>query len=650
MQTASGFETYEQALKDGLKPDPPLRVDEWAEAHMVIPEDSGAAEPGKYRLSRTPFAREVMRALSPEHPARHVVVKGASQLLKTQCGLNWMCALIDQKPTNFLMVQPTDHLARRVASRFDKITKAIPRLRAKVASQKSRDKRNTMNTKEFKGGTAWFLSGRSASNLAEVSVGATWADEIDRIVRELKGEGDPVELLPKRQATFGKKAKSYWTSSPTEDGASRIDELERLGDRQRLYVPCPHCQEMQVLEWENLHYDLAEERAWYVCGANGCVIEEHYKPWMLARYEWRATATPTPGWVSFEISYLYAPLGWDSWLALAKEYETARAHQANGDREKMQVFYNTRLARCWSVTSTRVQPAELMARAEHYPIGKAPGKALAITAFVDVQGYRLEAQVCGWGPGPTGLECWVLSTHVLLGDPTLPDVWQDLDALLTTPVRHASGALLTIEAVGVDSGDGDSTWEVYEFCRPRRRRFVNGKMQRVVPTKGASTPRKPIIATKPSKIDYTYRGRAAIGGVELWMIGADTAKDWVFNRLALDGQIAIHTCAEFPLAFYEQVLSEAKVTRWVGGRKRQRYEPVTKGIRNEQLDMLVGNLAMAQFLGLHTHTAERWQRIAEAMKQVDLLATIESPGEDDGSVAVVPVAAPAERPRFYIPV
>lgn len=650
MHTACGFTAYENALKEGLLPDPPLRVDEWAEAHMVIPEDSGAAEPGKYRISRTPFAAAVMRALSPEHPARHVVVKAGSQLMKTQVGLNWACAMIDCQPSNMIILEPTEKLAKRVSARVDKVVRAIPRLRAKVATAKSRDKRNTMDTKEFRGGTLWILTGRSAANLSETPAKYTYADEVDRIIRELKGEGDPVELLTKRQGTFGKKAKSYWTSSPTEDGTSRIDELYRLGDQQRLYVPCPHCQEMQHLEWENLKYDLAEQRAWYVCSASGCVIEEHYKPWMLERGEWRATATATPGWVSFELSFLYAPLGWDSWLALAKEYETARVHEANGDREKMQVFYNTRLARCWSVTSTRVKPTELMAKAEHYPVGKAPARALIVTAFVDVQGYRLEAQVCGWGPGPTGLECWVLSTHVLLGDPTLPDVWGELDQLLTTPVRHASGAALTIEAIGIDSGDGDSTSEVYEFCRTRRRRFVGGRMQRVVPTKGASSPRKPIIANKPSKQDYTYRGRAALGGVELWMIGTDTAKDWIFNRFALEGRVAIHTCSEFPLGFYEQVLSEAKVTEWVKGRKRQRYAPIAKGIRNEQLDMLVGNLAMANFLGLHTHTAERWERIGDGLRQQDLLAEIESPAEAAEGGALVPLAAPAADRRFYIPV
>jgi phage terminase large subunit GpA-like protein len=358
--------------------------------------------------------------------------------------------------------------------------------------------------------------------------------------------------------------------------------------------------------------------------------------------------------VSFTISFLYAPLGWDSWLTLAQEYLTAQHEQEAGDSEKMQVFWNTRLARCWSAVSTRIGPAELMAKAEHYPVGIAPARALVVTGTVDVQGFRLEAQIVGWGPGPTGLEAWVISTHVLLGDPTLPEVWRDLDALLMTPIRHATGAIMPIAAVGIDSGDGDSASEVYEFVRPRKRRFVAGQMQRVLAIKGASQARKPIIAGKPSKIEYNYRGRQMPGGVELWMIGTDTAKDWVFNRLALEHQIAIHTPAEFPLGFYEQVLSEAKITRWVGGRKRQRYELLKKGLRNEQLDMLQYNLAMAHYLGLHTHTAERWKRIEATLRQADLLTEIAPEPEralpaTPALAAPIPAPALPSSPRFYIP-
>ena len=70
----------------------------------------GAAEHGKYHTSRTPYAREVMRCLSPAHPCRRVVVMGASQMLKTQVALNWMGALIHMAPGNIMALEDKDSL------------------------------------------------------------------------------------------------------------------------------------------------------------------------------------------------------------------------------------------------------------------------------------------------------------------------------------------------------------------------------------------------------------------------------------------------------------------------------------------------------------------------------------------------------------
>lgn len=621
----NGLDAYQVSFQSGLKPDPPLWVDEWADAWMMIPAELGSAEPGRYRTARTPFARDVMRALSPEHPARSVVVKGASQLLKTQVGLNWACAMIAGAPANMIILQPTDKLAKRVSSRFDKTAAAVGPVRTRLAAKKSRDNRNTMDTKEFRGGTLWILTGRSASNLSEASARYVYADEVDRILRELKGEGDPISLLEKRQSTFGRKAKSYYTSSPTEEGSSRIDELYRQGNQHRLWVPCPHCGEFQTLEWENLHADPDQRKAWMVCTANGCIIEEHAKPWMLERHEWRAQCPGDGETWSYEISYLYAPLGWDSWYKLTTEHRDAAEAQEKGDAEKMQVFWNTRLARCWTIVATRVKPQELMDRAEDYRRGIAPAGVCLLTAACDVQANRIECQILGWGMGQTGLEAWLINTHIVYGDPTLPDVWADLDEILKTPIEHINGAMLYPRTVCIDSGDGDSTQEVYEFVRTRKARFFGGVRQTVIAVKGASTARKPIIAGRPSKVEYSHRGKPIPGGAEVWLIGTDTAKDWLFNRLALPGQTAIHTSKDFPIETYEQILSEAKTTRWERGKKHRRYELIKRGARNEQLDMLVYNLAAAHYLGLPTYTAARWSRLAAELAQVDLLVSVQDP-------------------------
>ena len=154
---ANGFLAFQQGFSAGLMPDPVLWVDEWADEHMRIPAGNGA-EPGPYRTSRTPYAREVMRCLSPAHPCRRVVVMGASQLLKTQVALNWMGASIHLAPGNMLALEPSLSLAKRLSGRIGKTISEVPVLRERVSAPRSRDSRNTLDTKEFNGGTLFINS------------------------------------------------------------------------------------------------------------------------------------------------------------------------------------------------------------------------------------------------------------------------------------------------------------------------------------------------------------------------------------------------------------------------------------------------------------------------------------------------------------
>src|SRR5690606_22303683 len=292
IQYADGAEQYRSGYLRGLQPDPELWIDQWADEYMRIPRDTGAAEPGPYRTDRTPYAREPMRCLSPGHPAKRVVTMVASQLMKTQIALNWIGGCIHMAPANILMLLPSLSLAKRVSGRVGKTIDATPVLRERVASPRSRDARNTMDTKEFEGGTLFATTAGSASNLAEVAARFIYGDEVDRWDIDVDNEGDPIELAETRGSTFGRNAKFYFSSSPTLKGVSRIHDLFIQSDQRHYYVPCPHCAEMQVLEWENLKYSDGYSRGDYLCCSPECgaLIEEHHKGEMLAKGEWRAHA------------------------------------------------------------------------------------------------------------------------------------------------------------------------------------------------------------------------------------------------------------------------------------------------------------------------------------------------------------------------
>ncbi|MCG8991807.1 phage terminase large subunit family protein [Laribacter hongkongensis] len=628
---ADGFTAYRDGFSSGLMPDPALWVDEWADQFQRIPVESGAAEAGKYRTARTPYAREVMRVLSPGHPCRRVVVMGASQMLKTQVFLNWMGAVIHMAPGNMLALEPSLNLAKRLSSRIEKTISAVEPLQQKVAPARSRDSKNTVDTKEFSGGTIYITTAGSAANLAEVPARYLYGDEIDRWERNLNAEGDPVDLAENRTTTFGRNAKIYYSSSPTLEGGSRIKDLHDQGDQRQYHVPCPHCGTMQVLRFEQLAWNAGQTEAHYVCPENGCCIEEHHKTAMLAAGEWRASAQGDGETVSFHIDAMYMPLGWVSWTSLKKQHDKASQALKDGDPDPMQVFYNTRLARVWDNAVDRTRGAELMARAEDYALRTIPPGVLKLTAAVDVQANRLELLVKGWGEG---MENWVIDHSIIMGDPALDDTWERLDAELLAEFVHPCGKVMRIDATGIDTG-GRHTHEVYQFCRLR-------KWRNVLALKGASQPNKPVISQRASSMDVNWRGTVQKGGVELWHIGTDTAKDWIYNRFKLlSGPGATHFSRDLPEEFYDQLTAERKLVRFVKGHAVTSWTKA-KTERNEVLDLSVYNLAMAHHLGLHRLQQREWAALRAQYSQTSLFeAAAIRPPVEPAREPIAPAAQPA---------
>jgi len=612
-ENPNGAEVYREAYFRGLRPDPSLWVDQWADEYMRIPRDAGAAEPGKYRTSRTPYAREPMRCLSPAHPCKRVVTMVASQLMKTQIALNWIGGLIHMVPSNILTLLPSLSLAKRVSSRISKTIKATPVLSERVAANRSRDSRNTMDTKEFEGGSLYVTTAGSAANLAELSARYIYGDEIDRWDVDVGEEGDPIELAETRGSTFGRNAKFYFSSSPTIKGASRIADLFEASDQRYYYVPCPHCGHMQTLEWENLLYSADFNVVHYKCAASGLdcdvLIEEHHKGQMLARGEWRSHAPGDGETIGFHLNALYSPLGWTDWRSLAKQFEKAKKAQNRGDLEPMQVFYNTRLAKVWDSAQeqTKADVLKERARRETYGLGAMTLRVLMLTASVDVQANRLELMVMGWG---VGMERWIIDYQVIWGDPADERTWAVLDEKLKVRYPHPCGVGLGILATAVDSG-GHHTDEVYQFCRIRRWRNIFA-------IKGASKPGKPVIAQRPSMVDVTWKGQTERNGAELWFVGTDTAKDWIYNRYPVeDGPGALHFANDLPDDFFDQCVAERKVARYVKGFKRIEWVK-GKAERNEALDLMVYNLAMAHYLGLNRYKEHDWARVRQALAQAGL--------------------------------
>lgn len=648
MNLADGYMLLSEAALRGAKPDPELRIDEWAEAHMVVPKES--AKPGKYRISHTPMARRLLQVLSPRHPARRVVAKVASQMFKTQVALCWLGASAHQAPANMLVLEPTDGLAKRLSARISKMIRDVPELQAVFARPRSRDSRNTVFAKDFEGGTMYIATAGSAANLAEIPARYVYVDEIDRLERDVDGEGDPVMLAEARTTTFEHNSKILYTSSPGESGSSKIDQLHEMGTREVYLVPCPHCGHHHELEVGNFRYERDADsgfmhRAWFVCPECGGEIEERHKARMLRGVEeggtahWHARSEGDGETISVHCSAFYASVGSITWLKLAREHARAKELLERGSPEAMQVFYNTRLALSWANTLEQTSAQELMERTRVQP-RQLPDWALVVTIAVDTQGNRLEAQAEAWGPG---LEHAVIDYQVFMGSPAeSPDsptsVWRKLDEYRSTPWLHASGVLVKASVYGIDTG-GSNTQDVYNYASSRVHVGC-------LAMHGSSRPNRPIIGQTPTKQDIDWNGKRVEGGVLLWTVGTDVAKDHLFNRFKLtSGWGAMHYSSALEQSWFEGLLCERPLLkRKPGGGLKRVWEKFSHADRNEPLDLSVYNLALAHHLGLHRWSAADWHRLRQRLvpAQVTPDLFINAAPELVGQPATAPAGAAAE--------
>ena len=585
---------------DGLRPEQPLTVSEWADKHRRL-SSKASAEPGPWRTGRTPYLREPMDCLSSSSPVQRVVMMFAAQTGKTEAGSNWLGYVIDHAPGPMLCVQPTVEMAKRLSKqRLESMITDTPCLAAKIAPSRARDSGNTMFSKDFTGGIMLLTGANSSTGLRSAPCRYLFADEVDAYPSDVDGEGDPVALAERRTTTFARR-KILLTSTPTVKDFSRIEAEYLRSDQRRFYVPCPSCGGMQWLQWPRLKWDAkrpADVR--YQCEHCSERFEENHKPAMLAAGEWRATAPSDGRTAGFQLSGLYSPLGWCSWEQLVDDFLRAKS-----DAPALKAFVNTRLAETWEEDYAAAVSADgLMTKRLAYESGTCPDGVVLLTCGVDVQDNRLAVSVWGWGEGETG---WMIWHQELMGDPTQTEVWGQLDQVLVTEWATAGGKSLKVSQVAVDSG-GHCTHEVYRYVRDRVR-------QNVVAIKGSSRRNSPAVG-KGTKVDVSYQGRVLKRGVTLYQLGTDTIKTTLFGRLRHNEAGGVGTL-HFGMAadedYFKQLTSERQALRYHRGFPIREWVKKA-GDRNEALDCVVYAYAAMLLFSRRMNRATMWQQLAEQLE------------------------------------
>lgn len=633
MQIADAFLLTYAAAKFAVKAKANLTVSEWADANRVL-SGEGSAEKGRWQTSRTPYLREIMDCLSEDSPDRMVAFMKSSQVGGTECGSNWIGYIMDHAKGPAAIVMPTERsLNDWVSQKFDPMASDTPAVAEVLAKKTNRSSDNNAQRKKFTGGILYFKTAGSTAELKSTSLRYAMADELDEWDWTTT-QGDPLGLLEVRLTTFYDR-KLFAPSTPTMKDASRIEELFENGDQRHFQVPCPHCGEYQHFKWANVRWTKNAanpkrlDAVSYYCEHNGCIIDEHHKTEMMANGRWIADAPQNP-YKSYHINALYSPIGLGlSWTELAYEWIAAQ-----GDPAKLMRFINTRLGETYADRSHDLKPNVLIARAEPYQLRTIPIGILVLSAGIDVQDDRFEIQITGHGRYDVTAP---IDYHVIFGNPSDEKTWKALaDYLLAAQFTNHFGIKMQLEATAIDTG-GHHTHAVYQFVRDS----ASLGLRRVIACKGASTYGRAILG-KPSLQDINRRGKLIKKGVSLFIVGADTAKHLLYNRLNGDNdkdpsERKVRFSTELDQSYFDGLVSETF------NPQKNRWE-LKKGKRNEQLDTWVLSIAASHHPELYLHKWKKsdWDRRAAMIEPNQ--AIVADPNQNNAD-APMPAAQPSSTKR-----
>ncbi len=547
-------------------PPPNTPLDEFAEAEVFIPSDVSQVQPGRMRL--WPTQRGIAKAMGDNEIERVSVLK-AARVGYTQLLVAVIANYVKNQPCPIMLTFPTeDDAANYVRLALDPVLDASPGLRNIIPH----DSRSRLTLRQFPGGSLRVVSANAPRNLRAANIKVLVMDEIDGLDMSAGDEGNTVDLAINRTKAAGHGRKLIFGSTPVDADTSLILAQYEQSDKRVFKCPCPHCGHKAEITWKNIRWDDDPSAAYWACGECGGVVEDEDKRQLIDAGEWVATAPEVKGHAGFKLTALTSLLPSLTWGHLAQEWLAAQ-----GDTDKLKAFVTTSLAEPWKEIVDTLDDAAIAERAESVPA--LPPEFYWITCGVDVQRNRLELVTVAHGlprnEGDKEGPMLVLDQQVFFaatGDVNSDDsCWQ----ALTEYVRHSEWPTahrnpLKIDAIGIDSGDGETTERVYSYARATKRVWA---------LKGTSARGKGLT---------TLSKQRGIGSLVL--VDTHAAKEKIYGRLNNPKDEMIRFSDTLPPGFYEQLCGEERRVVTRGGRARvEWFQP--SHVNVEALDGVVYAMA-----------------------------------------------------------
>jgi phage terminase large subunit GpA-like protein len=407
-----------------------IKPSEWTEKHRSMDSSVSRFE-GKFSYNVTPYTREIVDCLSPDHPARIIAVcKGAQVGFSTgviEPGVGW---IISQNPGNILFLTGHSDLAEEAIVKIDQMIDSCGirhLIRPSIMRAKGMKTGDTNSKKEFAGGSLVSGSAGNHKMLRQRSVRYGFIDDFEAAKGNTKESGSTRKMIEQRFAAYYDKMKLYYISTPELKQTSNIEPVFLLGDQRRYHIPCPCCGDFIDLKWTtplaNDEKEIAgmtwktDERGrliadsvGYICQSCGGFFDDKNKYELNLAGFWKPTAEPSEeGFYSYHLSSLYAPHGMYDWKHYVNDWIKAHPEGQKRNEHLYKAFVNLCLGETYEELTESITANQLQRNIRSYEIGTIPeklslndgnGMIILLTCSADMNGTiedaRLDYEIVAW--------------------------------------------------------------------------------------------------------------------------------------------------------------------------------------------------------------------------------------------------------------
>lgn len=510
-----------EALAAAWAPPPVIDYNRFAVDNV---EFDGPPFPGPYNPDLFPENTEILKALGPDDPCRIVTDHKSAQVGGTIIANIFTLASIAMDAGDFMYAHPTEDNARRWSKRklkpmMDGMTKpviagtAMPSVR-QLFPASSRDAADSVMMKVRKDGrAALIVSGASSpATLSQITVTRQVQDDLAKWVNN--DAGDPEAQADSRSSAI-EFAKIFKVSTPLVMPGCRITKSFLAGSQEYYEVPCPHCDEYQVLEWANLKANIDAghvEDAHFTCMHCGGEIHGHHMMAIRRRGRWVARF---PERKKYHRSFHR----WAAYSSLTNLTRIALEYLAKKDEQgSLQSFLNDIAGEAYE-TSGDAPPWEALKRRgeQGHRLGTIPAGYSVLTFGIDVQGDRVEWQVVAWG---RGLKRAVVDYGYIAGDIQEDETKSELDKFMGRTWRNAHG-----HDIMPDRGAIDANYKTDDVLAWMRR----WPAHRVIAVRGDGREGKPKLAL--IKQERRRDGKIRRGAHRFYNVGTSAFKLQIYHNV-----------------------------------------------------------------------------------------------------------------------